>query len=160
MSMARSYEGDGAQARAPAEGELAEFRMLAARCSGGTSTSSIKDMVVRIIAEHRIKGRVLDFGAGTGELINRLARLDGLQMHGADILPRPVTIPDGVAWHQADLNDALELHEEPFDAVICSEVIEHLENPRSVFRNLGRLGRNRAASSCSPCPIRRRCDHI
>src|SRR5215831_13967592 len=42
----------------------------------------------------------------------------------------------GVSWRQQDLNDELSCAPECFDAVVCSEVIEHLENPRSVFRSL------------------------
>jgi len=118
---------------------LAEFRRLAAERSGGTSTGSIKRMVMRIVEAERIRGWVLDFGAGTGELINLLSRVDGIEPHGADIMPRPAAIPRNVAWHQADLNEELRVGVSAYDAVICSEVIEHLENPRAVFRTLGRL---------------------
>ena len=44
--------------------DLAQFRILAANLSGGTSNSKIKQMVTEIITAQRIKGRVLDFGAG------------------------------------------------------------------------------------------------
>jgi 2-polyprenyl-3-methyl-5-hydroxy-6-metoxy-1,4-benzoquinol methylase len=116
--------------------DLAQFRILAANCSGGTSNSEIKKMVTDIIAAHGIKGRVLDFGAGRGELIKLLSRINGMELHGVDIMKRPEDIPRGVSWRQQDLNDELSCAPEYFDAVICSEVIEHLENPRSVFRNL------------------------
>jgi 2-polyprenyl-3-methyl-5-hydroxy-6-metoxy-1,4-benzoquinol methylase len=118
---------------------LVEFRKLAAESSGGTSNGTIKRMVMRIVEAERIRGRVLDFGAGTGELINLLSRVDGIEPHGADIMPRPADIPRSVAWYQADLNEELTLGAAGFDAVICSEVIEHLENPRAVFRTLARL---------------------
>jgi 2-polyprenyl-3-methyl-5-hydroxy-6-metoxy-1,4-benzoquinol methylase len=96
-------------------------------------------MVMRMIEAQRIRGRVLDFGAGTGELINLIGRVDGIEMHGADILPKPAAIPASVPWYQADLNEDLAIGEEAFDAVICSEVLEHLENPRAVLRNIRRL---------------------
>jgi len=115
--------------------DLAQFRILAANLSGGTSNSEIKKMVTDIITAHGIKGRVLDFGAGRGELIKLLSRIDGMELHGVDIMSRPEDIPR-VSWRQQDLNDELSCAPEYFDAVICSEVIEHLENPRSVFRNL------------------------
>jgi 2-polyprenyl-3-methyl-5-hydroxy-6-metoxy-1,4-benzoquinol methylase len=62
--------------------------------------------------------------------------MDGMELHGADIMKRPENISAYVNWYQQDLNDALRRFPASFDAVICSEVIEHLENPRSVFRNL------------------------
>jgi 2-polyprenyl-3-methyl-5-hydroxy-6-metoxy-1,4-benzoquinol methylase len=116
--------------------DLAQSRILAANLSGGTSNSEIKRMVTQIVTAHGIKGRVLDFGAGKGELIKLLSRIDGIELHGVDIMKRPEDIPQGVGWHQQDLNDELSCALEYFDAVICSEVIEHLENPRSVFRSL------------------------
>jgi 2-polyprenyl-3-methyl-5-hydroxy-6-metoxy-1,4-benzoquinol methylase len=116
--------------------DLAQSRILAANLSGGTSNSEIKRMVTEIVTAHGIKGRVLDFGAGKGELIKLLSRIDGIELHGVDIMKRPEDIPKGVSWSQQDLNDELSCASGYFDAVICSEVIEHLENPRSVFRSL------------------------
>jgi 2-polyprenyl-3-methyl-5-hydroxy-6-metoxy-1,4-benzoquinol methylase len=123
--------------------DLAQFRLLAATLSGGTSNSEIKRLVMDIITAHGIQGRVLDFGAGKGELINLLSRMKGIDLHGVDIMKRPHDIPTHVSWHQQDLNDKLSCAPQSFDAVICSEVIEHLENPRFVFRSLSaalRLG--------------------
>jgi 2-polyprenyl-3-methyl-5-hydroxy-6-metoxy-1,4-benzoquinol methylase len=116
--------------------DLAQSRILAANLSGGTSNSEIKRMVMEIVMAHEIKGRVLDFGAGKGELIKLLSRMDDIELHGVDIMKCPEDIPKGVSWRQQDLNDELSCAPEYFDAVICSEVIEHLENPRSVFRSL------------------------
>jgi 2-polyprenyl-3-methyl-5-hydroxy-6-metoxy-1,4-benzoquinol methylase len=104
--------------------------------SGGTSNSEIKQMVMEIITAQGIRGRVLDFGAGKGELIKLLSRIDGIEPHGVDIMKRPEDIPSAVNWRQQDLNDELSCAPEYFHAVICSEVIEHLENPRFVFRSL------------------------
>jgi 2-polyprenyl-3-methyl-5-hydroxy-6-metoxy-1,4-benzoquinol methylase len=116
--------------------DLAQFRILAANLSGGTSNDEIKDMILTIISTHSIKGRIMDFGAGKGELITLLARIEGIEPHGADIMKRPENIASHVSWCQQDLNDELACDPASFDAVICSEVIEHLENPRAVFRSL------------------------
>ena len=117
--------------------DLHDFRVRAAKCSEGTSRGEIKKLVLRIMEEsHAVSGRILDFGAGTGELIKMLAENHDLELSGVDILERPIDLPKHVTWHQQDLNEQLSDLHAPFDAVICSEVIEHLENPRSVFRNI------------------------
>jgi len=56
---------------------------------------------------HGIRERILDFGAGKGELISLLAHMDGMELHGVDIMKRPENIPACVNWYQWDLNDAL-----------------------------------------------------
>ena len=119
--------------------DLAESRRRASELSGGTSSEPIKSLILGILERERASGNLLDFGAGTGEL---LARLHGLsrfnRLAGVDLFARPASLPAAIDWHQQDLNDAVAA-EGPFDTVICSETIEHLENPRHVFRLLRRL---------------------
>ena len=115
---------------------LIEYRVRTAECSGGISSDRIKQLVTQIITDLGLRGRVLDYGAGIGELITLLYPRSELELHGADIMPKPSSVPDSVPWYQIDLNERLDTDTSPFDVVICSEVIEHLENPRATFRNL------------------------
>ncbi len=87
-----------------------------------------------------LSGDVLDFGAGTGELTARLAA-SGLMLRltAIDLLPPPAVNGQAVTWLQADLNGPVPLPAESFDAIVSAEVIEHLENPRAVFREFNRL---------------------
>jgi 2-polyprenyl-3-methyl-5-hydroxy-6-metoxy-1,4-benzoquinol methylase len=121
--------------------DLAESRRRASELSGGISSEPIKSLILRLLDRERASGSLLDFGAGTGEL---LARLHGLsrfdRLAGIDLFPRPATLPAALDWHQQDLNDVVRVADR-FDTVICSETIEHLENPRHVFRALRRLVR-------------------
>ncbi|WP_198955038.1 SAM-dependent methyltransferase [Kineosporia sp. R_H_3] len=82
--------------------------------------------------------RVVDVGAGRGELLVALAALedaaDGpvpLGLHGCDVVPRPATLPDRVGWSAglqallADLpllDDALVVGWELLDVVPCPVV--------------------------------------
>jgi 2-polyprenyl-3-methyl-5-hydroxy-6-metoxy-1,4-benzoquinol methylase len=121
--------------------DLEDARRHASRMSGGTSPEPIKSLVIRCLEGAGARGSLLDYGAGLGELLMRLhatGRFDRLA--GADLYERPSSLPSSVDWHQQDLNDRAGIDRQ-FDVVVCSETIEHLENPRHVFRSLHRLTR-------------------
>ena len=119
--------------------DLSESRRRASELSGGTSSEPIKQLVMRCLAQEGVRGSLLDFGAGRGELLAQLHAAGGFaQLAGADLFSRPPRLPASIEWHEQDLNDTVAI-DRTFDAVVCSETIEHLENPRHVFRSLRQL---------------------
>ena len=120
--------------------DLPARRLAAALATGGTSAGPNYDLVLRLCRELGLRGDLLEYGAGTGNLIGLLASLpyDG-RIVGADLLPRPVHLPADVRWMEADLNTPLALGDAGFDVLLSTEVIEHLENPWATFREWARL---------------------
>ena len=115
---------------------IEEARFHASLLSGGTSGQEIKQMIIKFLYSNDAKGALLDFGAGKGELIQLLLRRGWFaSIAGVDLFEKPSCLDQQVKWYQQDLNDPI-LQLQSYDWIICSEVIEHLENPRQVFRSL------------------------
>ncbi len=119
---------------------LKEKRLLAARASGGTSSDRIHDCAIAALGQLSKGQHLLEFGAGTGVLLQRIAdEHPDLTAVGVDLYPRPNSLPEHLEWLQADLNDSIPLPDASFDVIISTEVIEHLENPRAMAREFSRL---------------------
>jgi 2-polyprenyl-3-methyl-5-hydroxy-6-metoxy-1,4-benzoquinol methylase len=116
-----------------------ESRRKSSLLSGGTSGFEIKKMVIEYLLQNNAKGSLLDFGAGKGELIRILWDKKLFEhVECVDLYDRPFDLAEQIRWHVQDLNDDVESCT-LFDWLVCSEVIEHLENPRQVFRSFFRL---------------------
>jgi 2-polyprenyl-3-methyl-5-hydroxy-6-metoxy-1,4-benzoquinol methylase len=86
-------------------------------------------------------GRVLDAGAGLGELATKLGAL-GHDVSACDCLPESLWKHGGrIAYKQCDMNAGLPYENERFDYVVACEVIEHVENPFAFCRELKRITR-------------------
>ncbi|MDB6169224.1 MAG: hypothetical protein JWM88_2088 [Verrucomicrobia bacterium] len=83
--------------------------------------------------------RVLELGAGTGELARRLHRA-GLNVDGLDLWPRPDGWPSSAAWHRTDL---LEFSGGAPYAAVVGNLIFHQFDPAQ----LAALGANLRAHS-------------
>lgn len=83
------------------------------------------------------KGKLLDAGAGKGELSTKLKDL-GFEVYACDKNPTQFKA-EGIKCKFVDLNKNLPYPGNSFDYVICIEVIEHLENPWNLIRELHRI---------------------
>jgi 2-polyprenyl-3-methyl-5-hydroxy-6-metoxy-1,4-benzoquinol methylase len=85
------------------------------------------------------EARILDLGCGSGSMLGRLARLGYRRLHGIDIsLPAEPTV--GVSFSEADLDSpVLPFEAESLDLVLCVEVIEHMENPGHLLKEIARV---------------------
>jgi 2-polyprenyl-3-methyl-5-hydroxy-6-metoxy-1,4-benzoquinol methylase len=122
---------------------LEDRRLAAAQASAGRSDDAIHRAALAQLVRTGAAGTVLDFGAGRGELLERMAALGRFtHLMGADIAEFGATLP-GVEWIRCDLNGPLPLSDESVDTLVAVEVIEHLENPWAVARDWFRVLRPR-----------------
>ncbi len=115
-------------------------RKLIERALGGQHPH---DKVVEIFTRFGHPGKLLDAPAGTGILSGRLKEA-GFDVVAADISPDLFCV-DGLLSEKADLNMDLPFSDGIFDFVLCSNGIEHLEDPfhfvRECFRILKERGK-------------------
>ena len=86
----------------------------------------------------RTRGRVLDVGTGDGRLASTLHSL-GYTVEACDCMPGSEWKLEHVPYTQCDIAAGLPFNDETFDYVVCTEVIEHVENPFALCRELKRI---------------------
>ncbi len=86
--------------------------------------------------------RVLDFGCGSGELVQHLVEL-GYDAHGCDIVPAPEAPTVAPARQRLkEINRApyrFPFDDESFDVVVSTSVLEHARNPDEYLMEIRRV---------------------
>jgi 2-polyprenyl-3-methyl-5-hydroxy-6-metoxy-1,4-benzoquinol methylase len=109
--------------------------------SEGDSEPAVHGLIARVVEALGIRGELLvDVGCGRGKLWPRLSeRL--ARCIGVDAVRYP-GLPSDIELCETRLDSpAIPLPNAVADLVVCSETIEHVENPRALMRELGRLAK-------------------
>ncbi len=80
---------------------------------------------------------LLDLGAGQGAMSQRLVDA-GYQVCACDMFPEMFRCPE-VECRRADAREPLPYANDQFDAVVCVEVVEHLESQLGLFQEVQRI---------------------
>jgi 2-polyprenyl-3-methyl-5-hydroxy-6-metoxy-1,4-benzoquinol methylase len=100
---------------------------------GMSSALAFQDTLLPLVKRNLAAGsRILDLGAGAG-LFSLLLEKSGYAVVSADMFPARCKRP----CVQVDMNTVFsDAFAERFDAICCFEVLEHIENPRLVLREI------------------------
>ena len=109
--------------------------------SDGDSEPAVHGLIARVVDSLNLRGDLLiDVGCGRGKLWPRL-RARFAKCIGVDAVRYPGLPPD-IELCETQLDScAIPLPGDVADAVVCSETIEHVENPRALMRELSRLAK-------------------
>ena len=107
----------------------------------GLSTPKILGAALKMMKKHRpnLTGKYLDIGSGNGELIALVQRNFEVEAFACDYTDGLMRLPNQKV-EVADLNrDPLPYRDQTFDCVSLTEVIEHVEWPRELLREIFRV---------------------
>lgn len=99
------------------------------------------DKVVEILNRFGSNGKLLDAPSGTG-IVSQKLKEAGFEVIAVDINPQYFCI-QGISCKKADLNQDLPFPDGSFDFILCSNGIEHLEDPFHFVRECYRILRER-----------------
>ena len=123
------------------EARVEQHRKLASELSLGSSHQAIYQTALRLFNEFDNSEHAhLDFGSGRGEFVRQLMQAKpNWSLSALDLMDCPEDLVGKISWESMDLNLKLQIPGNRFDSISALEIIEHLENPRHVFREWYRI---------------------
>ncbi len=100
------------------------------------TSANTHNKVAELISEDRDILKVLDIPCGAGAFSYRLLK-QGKDVSSADI--ENLLKFDNERFFRADMNEPLPFKDEEFDAIVCIDGIEHIENPFAFIRECNRI---------------------
>jgi hypothetical protein len=99
--------------------DLSIWRRQAPEASGGTSSDEIYSMIEETLTDFQLGGRIVDYGAGLGNLSKRLLSMRRFEsLYAADIVDKPEGLA-GVEWLRALISLVVRGHYVAFNDPCC-----------------------------------------
>lgn len=111
----------------------------------GPSTRSRERIIIRLMKKFAMKGDLLDVGCGIGTLLSQIPVKTGItEISGCDFSQEAIEIAERAGFNVfvADLTDINTFPPKKYDIIICSEVLEHIEDDDSALLHLHSLVQN------------------
>lgn len=106
----------------------------------GPSARSRYDIIMNIAKNYlNSNSLILDVGCGSGNLLLKLKREGYLHLFGSDFSIESIKLTEkkfGKNVFQADLTKIEDYKNNKYDGIICSEVLEHIENDNLAIQNI------------------------
>lgn len=97
-----------------------------------------------IINQFPERGRLLDVGCGSGDLLRIIKELrPDLEIYGTDII-KSEQLPNYVHFFKSDLNKKIRYKSSQFDVIISTHVLEHLEKHEVCVKEMSRVAKKGA----------------
>jgi len=109
----------------------------------GPSTRSRYQIFLKLVEKHLSKeSSILDVGCGSGNFLSLLKKKGYVNLYGSDFSAESINLSKKKfceSVFQADLKDANSFGRKKYDAVVCSEVLEHIDDDVLAIKTLRKL---------------------